>query len=254
MPPTGWGWQKINRFTVIPNLAAEKRISLTSLARVGLGMQSVDDWFFGLGAVDGTGGIRVDGSVAVAKEVPSTQHGFEHEAEQIASGEGFGYYFERGCLYDRVSMLQVHELQDFLRAQGIPMVVIVAPLPPSIFKAFMKAPDEVGGYIQNLRSDLSKADLDEEHFNLDGAAIGATDDEFLDLIHAGDVAEARSVLAAASAPHSLLAQFIDRSALQSIIDRYAGRSQISFSELRALPQAQVNTDDATRTKGRKKGR
>lgn len=170
-------------------------------------------------------GFRLDGSLASVGASSFDATGFANSLAEIRDGS---LYFQSGCLYNRAAMLQLEILADELKARGIDLVVILPPLAPTAYRMFMSAPDSVVGYYRRWRADMEARGFlarVEVHDHMDGALLGADDDEFSDAIHIGEVGEARSLLNAALKSGSRLAQWIDR----PIMDRFIAEKPHTIS-------------------------
>lgn len=234
--PTGrmglkWGWIPINRFSVLAGLVARREISVQIIGEIFRGHAAAAEHgvaVSGINAMQNGAGLRLDGSFVAIRSSPKDDLVFQKKIEKIPHGTD---YFESGCLYSRASMAYLEMLRDEMAQRGIKLVLIFAPLAPAAHQALLSAGPELNGYVRALKEDLKSRQFSEVHFFLDGASVGATDIEFADEIHAGDVAEARVLLAASSVPGSALADAIKRPVLESFIQRHARKSHVSMDDL-----------------------
>ena len=126
--------------------------------------------------------------------------------------------FRPASHFDPRALAQLKRLLAEFRTRGVHVVPFLAPMPPMIMKALRAS--KAYGYLDELRGALKK-ELPEVHDMLDIEQLGATDCEFYDAIHAGEVADVRTLLYL-STRDPVFARYFKDDAARSIVARYAG--------------------------------
>jgi hypothetical protein len=240
-PPQGAAWQPVNQFAIVPRLVAKGVLSLEEVADIALG--KLDDapmgiHLFGLIALKNHAGFRLDGAVSQVDARMQNPTDFEDAKQEVLTGTR---HYPAGCHYDPVAMANLEFLQLQADRAGIKLVILLPPVAPSIYRLFAAAPANISGYYATWRQELAKRHFPDLNDFVDGAVIGATDAEFADAVHGGDVSEARMLLKAAEAPGTVLADIINRPFLNGLIAAHAGKLAVELAYFRA---AQVVPDHA----------
>ena len=231
--PSGVGWEKVNRFAVVPKLVSDGTLSPQDVADLALGRTSDTTQgtsLFGLIAIRRHMGFRLDG--AIAEIDPRTQDPNELEAAKREVLTGARHY-PTGCKYEPSALAYLEMLQQELTREGIRLVVLMPPVAPAIYRLFMTAPASISGYYATVLRGLAERNFTDLHVLLDGGAIGAQDSEFADAVHGGDISEARMLLKAAEAPGTILAEIINRPFLEQLVHERSGMLTVGISYLRA---------------------
>jgi hypothetical protein len=126
---------------------------------------------------------------------------------------------------DAVAPERVEQLRravDRLRRAGVAVITFLPPLAPTVYRV-VHAPGERFAYVDKARAAF--ATLNTPHFDfLDPASMGATDCEFVDGFHSGEVVYARMIKAMASAPGSPLARYVNMAVIDAVIEGRAGHA------------------------------
>jgi hypothetical protein len=232
-PPQGAAWQPVNQFAIVPRLVARGVLSFAEVADIALG--KLDDapmgvHLFGLIALKNHAGFRLDGAVSQVNARMQDPTDFEDAKQEVLTGTR---HYPAGCYYDPVAMANLEFLQQEADRAGIKLVILLPPVAPSIYRLFAAAPAEISGYYATWQQELAKRHFPDLHDFVDGAAIGATDTEFADAVHGGDVSEARMLLKAAEAPGTVLADIINRPFLTALVAAHAGKLAVELAYFRA---------------------
>ena len=111
------------------------------------------------------------------------------------------------------------------------------PIPPSIHVLFTAAAANISGYWATARQELAMRHFPDLHDTLDGGAVGASDAEFADAVHGGDISEARMLLKAAKSPGTLLAEIVNRDFLERLVGAHAGKVAVEMAYFQAARSA-----------------
>jgi hypothetical protein len=233
-PNAGWAWGTSNHFRLVPDLIRNGQLKLKDALDLALGRfdqapRGVP--LLGMNALMDRRGFRLDGSLSNVSARQQDPAEMRAAYDEPKSGT---WHFEGGCHFDPEAMAHLQMLQDEMTAQGITLIVHMPPISPRMYQLFMAArPDVVDYYRTFLRK------VPDHHFpylynHVDGATIGAPESEFEDAVHGGDVAEARSLLAAADAPGSPLAAIVNRPFLEKLIRERHGDLVVEMAYFRAV--------------------
>lgn len=126
--------------------------------------------------------------------------------------------FKEGCSFSEQTMRQVERLSTELAGKGVRLVPVIAPMPPSVLDRMR----DVGNfaYIEQWRHEVIRRLPDAYDFH-DIRSLGATDCEFHDYYHGGEVAYLRILRAIADSDPSL-ARIVDRQRIDHLIERHRG--------------------------------
>ena len=101
-------------------------------------------------------------------------------------------------------------------------ITFLPPLAPSVLAAMGEYPRGYG-YIDEVGRRISS--ISKHHYDFyDARKLGTTDCEFIDGMHAGDVASARMLERMAEESANGLAQYVDLPRLEAVVREYAGRA------------------------------
>ena len=120
--------------------------------------------------------------------------------------------------YDKRRVAQLNRLLAEFKARGIHVVPFLAPLPPSILQAMQR--NGSYGYLDQFRV-VMKTNTPEIYDMTDIENLGASDCEFYDPTHAGEIANLR-VMLKLSERDSMLAEYLDADAIHRSIANYGG--------------------------------
>jgi hypothetical protein len=235
--PSGPGWNRTNRFALVPKLVGNGTLSPQDVSDLVLGRtKDAPDGtpLFGLIAISQHMGFRLDGAVAEIDPREQGPEDFERAQREVRTGTR---HYIAGCSYDPAVAANLEMLQQELDHEGIKLVVLMPPVPPTIFHLFMAAPKSISGYYATALRELAKEHLPDLHILVDGAMVGAQDSEFADAVHGGDVSEARMLLKAAEQPGTMLAGIINRPFLERLVRERSGALTVGISYLRAADAA-----------------
>ncbi len=168
------------------------KISLTEYLRTALrGAPESGPCGIGVFAQERRRGSGPDGSyyytsAITGEDLQGTSPGFLGQLDEIRENRGhfvYGTGVSQQSMDDFVHM--VKELED----AGVTVVPILEPFAPKVFAEMQRHPDAYR-YIDALREEFRARGIAVFDF-LDPRSIGASDCEFIDGIHMGDVASAR---------------------------------------------------------------
>jgi hypothetical protein len=245
-PPRGGAWQPVNQFAVVPRLIADGSFSPQDMADIALGNFDPTPkgiHLFGLIAIKRHLGFRLDGAVSEVDERMQDPLDFEAAKQEVLTGTK---HYPAGCHYDPGVMADLEVLQQDADRSGIKLIILLPPVAPSVYRLFAAAPEGIYGYYATWLQEATGRHLPDIHVLVDGGEIGASDSEFADAVHGGDVSEARMLLKAAESPGTALARIIDRPFLERLVDTHAGKLVVEASYFRA---ARPNPNYARATHG-----
>jgi len=167
------------------------------------------------------GGDGEDGSaylVGTMKNVSlqSAEARFANDLGCIRRGETCRDVMRPAAHLDRRRVAQFKRLFAELRGRGIQVVPFLAPMPPLIIHEIMA--NGAYSYLDELRAVL-RSELPEVRDMMDIEALGTSDCEFYDALHAGEIANLRALLAIAR-DEPVLAEYLDSASAKSTIARY----------------------------------
>ena len=194
-----------------------KLIGLSPMERAPLpvyGMTASTDFAGGDGADGSTYGIGTMKSVSQQ----SAEARFAGDLACVRRGEACREVMRPAAQIDRRRLMQFKNLFSALRERGVHVIAFLAPMPPLMLRE-MKASGRYG-YLDALRAAI-RAELPQIHDMMDIEALGTSDCEFYDAIHAGEIANLRAMLAVAQ-KEPVLAQQLDAAKARATIARYEG--------------------------------
>lgn len=234
-PNTGWAWGATNRFRLVPDLIRSGQLKLRDAIQLALGHfhQAPDGVpLIGMSALLQQRGFRLDGSLSTVTDVPQRAAEMQAAYQEPRNGT---WHFEGGCYFDPQAMAQLQLLQDEMRRDGVILVLHMPPISPHMYQLFMAARPDVVGYYKIFLGLLRHHNFPNFFNHTDGGEIGARESEFEDAVHGGDVSEARSILAAANAPGSVLAPIVNRRFLQRFVRERSGDLEVALAYFRRAP-------------------
>lgn len=231
-PNTGWAWGAANRFRLVPDLVRAGRLKLGDAAKLAAGgfdraPQGVP--LIGMNALLDRRGFRLDGSLSTVdarKQDPAVMHAAYDEAKAGT------WHFEGGCHFDPQAMAHLQMMQDEMMRQSITLILHMPPISPQMYRLFMAARPDVVEYYRTFLREVPNHHFPYFYNHVDGATIGAPETEFEDSVHGGDVAEARSLLAAADVPGSPLAAIVNRTFLAKLVMERRGDLLVELARFR----------------------
>jgi hypothetical protein len=240
--PQGPGWQTASQFALIPKLMADGVLSPQDAADIALGRfdgAPKGIHLFGLIALKRHMGFRLDGAISEVDDRLQDPADFEAAKEEVLTGTR---HYPAGCHYDPSAMAYLETLQQDADHAGIKLIILLPPIAPSLYPLFTTAHANISGYWKTARQELAKRHFPELHDMLDGGAIGASDAEFADAVHGGDVSEARMLLKAADSPGTALAGIINRDFLERLIGTQAGKVAVEMAYFQTAQSARLRAD------------
>ncbi|MCS5712308.1 hypothetical protein [Candidatus Berkiella aquae] len=175
---------------------------------------------YGIG-VDGIfyqNGFAEDGSYVYTKTITGREKNIDDKFElSFTSMAQNGPRFEYGDSIDATHFEQFKEIVKLLEGNKIKVYFFIAPLAPRIANKMDEYQKEYA-FIATLRSTLTAAGIsfmDFHHPDL----IGATDCEFIDGIHGGDLVYAK-ILRSLAATHPTLNAYVDHQYLTQVTHYY----------------------------------
>lgn len=231
-PNTGWAWGASNRFRLVPDLIRNGQLKLHDAVDLAMGRfdQAPNNVpLIGMSALLEERGFRLDGSLSTVRDVAQDPAEMQAAYQEPRNGTG---HFEGGCYFDPQAMAQLQMLQDEMTRQGITLILHMPPISPKMYKLLLAARPDVGGYYQTFLRQARRHHFPYLYNHVDGAQIGALESEFQDAVHGGDVAEARSILAAADVVGSPLADLINRPFLEKMIRECRGELLVGLGYFR----------------------
>jgi hypothetical protein len=132
--------------------------------------------------------------------------------------------FVKDCAVSEAALDALGVFVDRMEAAGSQVVLLLAPLPGAIIERM--AAERRYAYVDQLRSALTRRYPHRFHDFLD-MRDNASDSEFLDGLHGGEIVYMRAILAAARRSGSPLREFVDENYLATQIDLWHGRAQIA---------------------------
>ncbi|MBC7906361.1 MAG: hypothetical protein H7Y60_06375 [Rhodospirillaceae bacterium] len=208
------------RMVLSDRMAADQMLRLLSITP----LPSLDFPVYGMTAVTNfEGGDGADGSAYILGTMDrvTSQTAEERFRDDLRCVRGEGdcrHPMRPFADYDHRRIGQLKRLFAELRELDIHVVPFLAPLPPSLVRELQRS--DSYGYLQALRNDMRR-DLPEIFDMTDIERLGATDCEFYDALHAGEVANLR-VLRELATKDALLDQALDHRNVDKIIASYAG--------------------------------
>lgn len=180
---------------------------------------------YGVQAITRGRGFGPDGSLYDAGLISGRKSaedvGFRDTRAHIEAGTAqFRYGSE--IMAERIDSLR--RVIDVLRRAGVPTITFLPPLAPSIAE-IVRERGEQYGFIPKFREQV--ATLNPFHYDFHGAgSLDATDCEFTDGFHSGEVVFARMLSKMAEDTGNGLARFLNREAVQLAIRIHAGKAII----------------------------
>jgi hypothetical protein len=167
------------------------------------------------------GGDGADGSaygIGTMKAVSqqSAEQRFAGDLACVRRGDTCREVMRPAAEIDRRRLVQFKNLFAALRERGVQVIAFLAPMPPLMLRE-MKASGRYA-YLDTLRAAI-RAEIPEIHDLMDIGALGTSNCEFYDAIHAGEVANLRALLAVAE-KEPVLAGLLDTAKAKSTIARY----------------------------------
>jgi hypothetical protein len=231
--PQGGPWQPSNQFAIVPKLVANGALSPQDAVDFAFGRFDTAPKgvrLFGLIAVMHRFGFRLDGAISEVGARVQDANSFEASKEEIRTGTR---HYAAGCSYDPTAMANLEFLQQDLDREGIKLVILLPPIAPAMYRLFMAASDDILGYFKVWQQEQAKRQFAELHEFMDGASIGASDLEFLDAVHGGDISEARMLLKGAERQGSILADIINRPFLERLVREHPDVIAVEMSYYRS---------------------
>ena len=186
----------------------------------------------GLSAMAGFHGFRRDGSYfyggLLVGRTESDDTGFNKTLKRIERGTT---RFAHG---DAISDMAWTILIDFVKsaeAQGVHVILFMSPVAPVVADK-LKGMEHSYRYVDSLRSRL--AALEHYHDYHDPTVLNATDCEFIDGFHGGDVVFQRILLDMAETD-PVLGRFVDTSRLSESIRLHGGRALVPRHPVETSP-------------------
>jgi len=141
---------------------------------------------------------------------------------------------------DTVAPDRLDELRraiDRLRRAGVAVITFLPPLAPTVYRA-VRARGDRYGYVDKAREVF--ATLNTPYFDFtDPASIGATDCEFVDGFHSGEVVYARIIQAMMAAPGSPLTGLVDRNTVDAVIRQRSGHA-LAWEANKTADEAEID--------------
>ena len=186
----------------------------------------------GLSAMAGFHGFRRDGSYfyggLLAGRTESDDTEFNETLERIERGTT---RFAHGDAISDMAWTMLIEFVKSAEAQGVHVILFMPPVAPVVVEK-LKAMEQSYRYVDIFRSRL--AALEQYHDYHDPTALNATDCEFIDGFHAGDVVFQRILLDMAD-KDPLLGKLVDTGRLSESIRLHGGRALVPHHAVETSP-------------------
>jgi hypothetical protein len=173
-------------------------------------------------------GFGPDGSYYYAAEVSGLRPRdrlFKDTLWRIETGTN---RFEWGEIPEAARIESVVQSIGRLKAAGIQVIAYLPPLAPQIHEVLQASPEKYA-YIQKSVQQLSARGIKIINL-LDGADMGASNCEFVDGFHPGEIASAR-ILASLSQEEPELLALIDLPGIRQVMEQYAGMAMVPDSRV-----------------------
>lgn len=179
---------------------------------------------YGLAARLRNRGFFLDGSylydlALLTGNGPEGKAALEDHLKRVADGRKG---FEHATALDERQFALLQRTLDLLKKAGVPTVLFMPPVAPPMIER-MAANQEKFSYISRLQNQLTQLKVPFFDFH-DPAAINSETCEFLDGMHAGDIASLRMVRRMAVSQNSSLAPYVDLEAADRLIEDFQGRA------------------------------
>ncbi|HRE32457.1 MAG TPA: hypothetical protein PLD88_10830, partial [Candidatus Berkiella sp.] len=163
-------------------------------------------------------GFAEDGSYVYTKTITGTEKNIDDRFElSFMSMAQNGPRFEYGEGVDSIHFKQFKEIVKLLADNKVKVYLFIAPLAPKIANKMDEYQKEYA-FISGLRSELTAAGISFIDFHHPDF-IGATDCEFIDGIHGGDLVYAK-ILRSLAAAHPALNAYLDQEYLKQVTHHY----------------------------------
>ena len=186
----------------------------------------------GLSALAGFHGFRRDGSYfyggLLVGRTETDDTGFDETLERIEQGTS---RFAHGDAISEMAWTMLIEFVRSAEAQGVHVILFMQPVAP-VVAAKLKAMEQSYRYFDILRSRL--AELEHYHDYHDPTMLNATDCEFIDGFHGGDVVFQRILLDMAD-KDPLLGKLVDTGRLSESIRLHGGRALVPHHAVETSP-------------------
>jgi hypothetical protein len=173
----------------------------------------------GIQAINTSNGFRKDGSYSYGKYIfgfkKSKDEKFKNTFSRIEQGIN---RFEYGEYLSSKKFNKLKEILNILKENNINVTIVIPPLSPSAYNKLQEHKEDYK-YINNLFTKLNKID----YFNFHNiASINATDCEFIDGFHGGDIVYQR-ILKVISEKNNYLRKAINIIQIKKNINIYKGK-------------------------------
>jgi len=187
----------------------------------------------GLSALAGFHGFRPDGSFFYGDLVVGRQRRFDdREFRETLNGIDRGDdRWQHGDAISETAWTMLTEVVETAEAQGVHVIVFMPPVAPSVIEKLQEEGERYR-YLDILRRRL--ASRDRSHDYLDPRVVNATDCEFIDGFHGGDVVFQRILLDLAK-QDEVLRPFVDVTELRRSIHMNRGRTLTPFTRVETSP-------------------
>jgi hypothetical protein len=215
------GMGQPQRHFLIYHLLFDGRFSVADYVRLFSSQNSTEADRIGLGAKIGKSGFAADGSIySFPPNAGALDRRWESAVALISSG---GAQMIKDCQVSNVAIESLKHFVGRLDNAGVKTILFMAPLPGAVIKRMQD--DGRYGYIGELRKSLA-ARYPRRFYDFFDMRDVASDSEFYDGLHGGDVVYRRIVLTIARSAGSALGGLVDEKSMQSQIDLWSGRAQV----------------------------
>lgn len=218
------GMSQPDRYFLIYRLLIERSMSAVDLAGLVFSRHgSTDTGRIGLGARIGGSGFAPDGSIyyfARVDQIPLDRRWTEILG-RMQTGTA---QMIKDCTVSNRALSELKRFVDKMQAADVGVVLILAPLPGAVIEKMIA--EGRYQYVHELRRLLIERYPKQFHDFFDMREI-ASDNEFLDGLHGGEIVYMRAVLSAAHRVGSPLHELVDERYLRTQISLWSGHAQIS---------------------------
>lgn len=220
-----------NKAFLLWRLVVEGRLSATDLEQIFRSQIDPPHRILprtGLGSLIQDGGTGADGSLfnfaakGSADSTPDIENRSRHEIEALSGGGG---RIPVGCQVSDENLALLGMLGNELADHGIRLIVVAPPVTSAMLRAIGQMP-QANTYMTEWRRRLKEAWPDSYDFT-DAEDLGASDCEFYDGIHGGEVAYARLFRALAGTADTDIASLLNMENLNHVVS--LGRDTITVA-------------------------
>lgn len=172
--------------------------------------------FLGMHAEQNRQGFQSDGSYFYGnKFITPGSETLEGGLEKITESEG---QYQHGTELSRESFDRFINYVDTWKNAGVSVIIVMPPVAPTIYEAMSGRFADKYEYVSLLRQELSE-NLDNFHDFHNPEDLGATDCEFIDAHHLGEIVSAR-ILEQINSPE--LQRYLNTDFIERMTSQYAG--------------------------------